>query len=82
MGALRNNDLQVQNERTNNRAGPKGPALLFDLRASASPRFVEALLDVACGRTAEHRFVCIEGVLDLAIEIEIVLRRLCRRLHL
>src|SRR5262245_11648869 len=36
------------------------------------------LLDVACWRTSEHRFVGIERVLDLAIEIEIVLRRLHR----
>jgi hypothetical protein len=36
------------------------------------------LLDVAGWRPAEHRFVGVEGVLDLAIEIEIVLRRLRR----
>jgi hypothetical protein len=37
------------------------------------------LLDVASWRTTEHRFIPIEGVLDLAVEIEIVLRRLRRR---
>ena len=52
-------------------AGEGGPALRFCARR-------EVLLDVACWRTTEHRFVRIEGVLDLAIEIEIVLGRLRR----
>src|SRR5689334_13439186 len=44
---------------------------------SASRRTLQ-LLDVACRWSPQHRFVGVERVLDLAIEIEIVLGRLRR----
>jgi hypothetical protein len=50
------------------------PPLVRDRQAGLKARLYRHLLDVAGRRLPQHRLVGVERVLDLAIEIELVLR--------